>query len=75
MNNNENIIILKKKNIKISNILKDISKDIEILSKDLRKFPEKKIEDTLTEVVAAGHVTPVINNAHVYFTNSLRRFW
>jgi hypothetical protein len=75
MNNNENIINIKKKNIKISNILKDISKDIEILSKDLIKFPEKRVEDTVTNVVAAGHVTPVINNAHVYFTNSLRRFW
>tara|TARA_Y100001970_G_C14182415_1_gene830587 strand:+ start:991 stop:1218 length:228 start_codon:yes stop_codon:yes gene_type:complete len=75
MNNNEEITILKKKSIKISNILKDISKDIEILSKDLTKFPEKKVEDKPNNVVAAGHVTPVINNAHVYFTNSLRRFW
>ena len=68
------ITILKRKNIKISNVLKDISKDIEVLSEDLTKFPEKKKPET-NIIVAAGHVTPVVNNAHIYFTNSLRRFW
>jgi len=75
MNKCDEIMKLKKKSIRISNILKDISKDIEILSNDLTTFPEKKNEEILNRVVPAGHINPIVNNAHVYFTNSLRRFW
>lgn len=74
MNQQTQIDQIKKKNIQISNILKDISKDICILSDDLVVFP-KKDEQQQAPLPPAGHVTPITNNSHLYFTNTLRRFW
>ena len=65
---------IKKKNIQISNILKDISKDICILSNDLTVFPIKKNNNNVI-LPPAGHTNPITNNSHLYFTNTLRRFW
>ena len=64
---------IKKKNIHISNILKDISRDICILSEDLTVFPRN--ENINTTLRPAGHTNPITNNSHLYFTNTLRRFW
>ena len=75
MNKRDEITKLKKKSIRISHILKDISKDIETLSNDLTVFPENNNKETPNVLPPAGHVNPIVNNAHVYFTNSLRRFW
>ena len=74
MNQQTQINEIKKKNIQISNILKDIYKDICILSDDLVVFP-KKDQEQQPSLPPAGHVNPVTNNTHLYFTNTLRRFW
>lgn len=65
---------IKKKNIHISNILKDISRDICILSEDLTIFPRNE-DNTIITLPPAGHTNPITNNSHLYFTNTLRRFW
>jgi len=65
---------IKKKNIQISNVLKDISKDILVLSEDLTIFPRNE-DNTIITLPPAGHTNPITNNSHLYFTNTLRRFW
>ena len=74
MNQQTQIDNIKKKNIQISNILKDISKDICILSEDLVVFPKNENNNNVI-LRPAGHTNPITNNSHLYFTNTLRRFW
>lgn len=74
MNQQTQIDNIKKKNIQISNILKDISKDICILSEDLVVFPKNENNNNVI-LPPAGHTNPITNNSHLYFTNTLRRFW
>ena len=64
---------IKKKNIQISNVLKDISNDIFVLSEDLTIFPRNEVINTTLR--PAGHTNPITNNSHLHFTNTLRRFW
>tara|TARA_Y100001935_G_C17305062_1_gene511781 strand:- start:2187 stop:2411 length:225 start_codon:yes stop_codon:yes gene_type:complete len=74
MDHQHKIQEIKKKNIKISNILKDISKDINYLSSDLITFPVSNTNSN-NIVQPAGHTAPIINSSHLHFTNTLRSFW
>ena len=73
----EQLSQVQKKNIKISNQLKDISKDILILTEKL-DFDVKK-NDTSNEkeetLKPAGISSFVLNPSHVHFTSTLRRWW
>ena len=74
----EQLSQVQSKNIKISNQLKDISKDILVLTEkldfDLKKddSSNKKEEETLKP---AGISSFVLNPSHVHFTSTLRRWW
>lgn len=73
----EQLTKVKQKNIKISNQLKDISKDILILTEKLDFSVKKdeiinKKEETVTP---AGINSFVLNPSHVHFTSTLRRWW
>ena len=73
----EQLSQVKQKNIKISDQLKDISKDILVLTEKL-DFSIKKDEITNKKeetVKPAGINSFVLNSSHVHFTNSLRRWW
>ena len=74
MNQQTQINEIEEKNIQISNILKDISKDICILSDDLVVFP-KMIKETPNVFTSGRSCKSCCNNTHLYFTNTLRRFW
>ena len=64
---------VKHKNIKISYQLKDISKDILVLT-ELLDFSIDK-EKNKEEVQPAGSTSFVLNPSHLHFTSTLRRWW
>lgn len=73
----EQLSQVQSKNIKISNQLKDISKDILILTEKLdfdvkKDDSSNKKEDALKP---AGISSFVLNPSHVHFTSTLRRWW
>jgi hypothetical protein len=71
MSNNDQLYKVKQKNIKISNRLKDISKDILVLTEQLDFSIEKEKCDNIRP---AGRISFVLNPSHLHFTSTLRRW-
>jgi len=90
MNQNNNLFIqnfllkkqiheLKKENQTISSRLFKVSKKIDNIGNHVIFYTNNIVSNVQdisnNTVLRAGHIRPVINNTHSYFSSTLRNFW
>lgn len=71
---NLKILDLNQKNSEISKKMYNLSNKLRDLSERLKNNVVKNDVNNNT-TLPAGHVTPIQNNSHLHFQNSLRNFW